>query len=99
MVARTMLAMVDADAVRVVDEPGPADADAGATENEKATTQSANTAPIGRADRPALRVFVRLATTSSSICGNAETRVAACVRARIVTWAWAMVEQTDGRTA
>jgi hypothetical protein len=99
MVARTMLAMADADAVRVFDEPGPADADVGATESEMASTQSTNTVANGRADRPALRVFVRLATTSSSICGNAETRVAACVRARIVTWAWAMVEQTDGRTA
>jgi hypothetical protein len=81
MVARTMLAMVDADEVRVVEEPDDAAAYAGATESERATTHTARTAGSGRADRPALRVFVRLATTSSLICGNAESRVAARGRA------------------
>jgi hypothetical protein len=78
-----MLAMVDADEVRVVDE-GDA-ADAGATESEMATTQTAKTAGNRRADGPALRVFVRLATTSSLICGNAET-TSPLASARIVTW-------------
>jgi hypothetical protein len=80
MVARTMLAMVDADEAPAVDGEDAAEAYAGPTQRESATTQSAKAAASGRADRPAHRVFVRLATTSSLICGNAETRVAARVR-------------------
>jgi hypothetical protein len=78
--------MVDADD-ECVKEADAAGAFAGTRYNESATTKIANTAGSGRAGHPAPTVSVRLATTSSLICGNAETTVAACVCARIVTWA------------
>ena len=92
--------MVDADEVLVVDEADAADAYAGATESESATANSAKTAGSRRADRPAHRVFVRLATPPSLICRNAETTGRRLrVRAHRNVGAGQMVEQTDGRTA
>jgi hypothetical protein len=67
-----MPAMVDADEVGVGDEDA-ADAFAGTRYSESPTTQIANMAGSGRADHRVPVVFVRLATASSLICGNAET--------------------------